>query len=505
MIRQHIYHNPDGTVFGRKTKHQDGKFSWEKWDGNAFVFGATNAPIYRADKVLGSHTVIIVEGEKDADTLDELGLCATTGAHGAGKWDDSWTPSFAGKAVLICGDRDEQGEGYVIRAGRAISQVASSIHVLTLPEEADSKKIKDVTDLFEANFLKFTDRWEEMLKAKKPFADFWEAGKNGEKPKKQRIELPEIVSAADLCDNNMLEPPHIITGILHQGSKLSLGGGSKAFKTWTLLQMACAVTTGEQWLEFATCGKPVIYLNLELDTWAIRKRISDICEAMRIHVPKDLRIWNLRGYICAAHKLFDKLSNAIDEYGYVLGVLDPIYKLLGDGDENSARDIGKLLNELENFAMDNDIAMAYGAHFSKGNQAAKEAIDRMSGSGVFARDPDSILTMTAHVEDQCFTLDMTLRNLPPQLPFVVRREHPLMVPHRNADPEKIKRPNQPGQAYCYRDILNEMSAITEMRTGEIEAKVKEETGMSHGQFFNLWKEMKEKNLVTQAGKGWVKA
>jgi len=32
-------------------------------------------------------------------------------------------------------------------------------------------------------------------------------------------------------------------------------------------------------------------------------------------------------------------------------------------------------------------AVGFGAHYSKGNQAGKEAIDRVSGSGVFARDP----------------------------------------------------------------------------------------------------------------------
>src|ERR1051325_5990145 len=33
-------------------------------------------------------------------------------------------------------------------------------------------------------------------------------------------------------------------------------------------------------------------------------------------------------------------------------------------------------------------AVALAGHFTKGNASAKEAIDRISGSGVFARDPD---------------------------------------------------------------------------------------------------------------------
>ena len=65
-------------------------------------------------------------------------------------------------------------------------------------------------------------------------------------------------------------------------------------------------------------------------------------------------------------------------------------------------------------------------------------MDRISGSGVFARDPDSIITMTAHEQDDCFAVDMTLRNFPPQEPFVVRREHPLMIVDSRLDPAKLK-------------------------------------------------------------------
>lgn len=44
-------------------------------------------------------------------------------------------------------------------------------------------------------------------------------------------------------------------------------------------------------------------------------------------------------------------------------------------------------------------ALVYADHFSKGNQAGKKAIDRISGSGVTARDPDAIVTIT-ELEDE---------------------------------------------------------------------------------------------------------
>ena len=65
-------------------------------------------------------------------------------------------------------------------------------------------------------------------------------------------------------------------------------------------------------------------------------------------------------------------------------------------------------------------------------------MDRISGSGVLARDPDSIITMTRHEKDDAFAVEMTLRNFPPQEPFVVRREHPLMIVDRKLDPGRLK-------------------------------------------------------------------
>ena len=44
----------------------------------------------------------------------------------------------------------------------------------------------------------------------------------------------------------------------------------------------------------------------------------------------------------------------------------------------------------------------------------------ISGSGVFARDPDSLVVFTKHEEEGAFAGEMIVRNLPPVAPFVVR-------------------------------------------------------------------------------------
>jgi len=86
------------------------------------------------------------------------------------------------------------------------------------------------------------------------------------------------------------------------------------------------------------------------------------------------------------------------------------YKLLGAADENSATDITALLNMVESLAMHTGAAIALAGHFAKGNASGKEAIDRISGSGVFARDHDSLVVFTKHEQEGAFVMDLVLRN-----------------------------------------------------------------------------------------------
>jgi RecA-family ATPase len=43
------------------------------------------------------------------------------------------------------------------------------------------------------------------------------------------------------------------------------------------------------------------------------------------------------------------------------------------------------MNEMEEIAIKTGAAVVFAAHFSKGNQAAKSSIDRISGSGCFCK------------------------------------------------------------------------------------------------------------------------
>jgi hypothetical protein len=251
--------------------------------------------------------------------------------------------------------------------------------------------------------------------------------------------LPDLIDAADFLATPIEPPDELIAGILHKSSKLVLGGGSKSFKTWNLLDLAISVATGMDWLGRRTTQGKVLFLNFEIQPHAWQRRIAAVASAKGVEIKQgQIILWNLRGHAADFRVIVPRIIERARRENFALNVLDPIYKLYGNTDENSAGNVALLLNSLETLATETGAAIAFGAHFAKGNASAKEAIDRISGSGVFARDPDSLLIFTKHEADDAFTVEPILRNFAPVAPFAVRWKYPLMQLADDLDPAKLK-------------------------------------------------------------------
>ncbi len=255
--------------------------------------------------------------------------------------------------------------------------------------------------------------------------------------------LPSIISSSEFMATPKAEPPQLIHGVLHQGSKMILGGASKSRKSWSMIDLMLSISSGLPWWGFPTKQGRALYINFELPDFAFQHRIKVIAAAKGITDFSGCDLWNLRGYATDFSVLIPKILARIKDHAYALIILDPIYKGLGKRDENKAGDIATLCNEIEQLAVQSGAAVVFGAHYSKGNQAGKEAIDRIGGSGVFARDPDVILTMTSHEEQDAYVVDLTLRALPQVAPFVVRWQNVTFEPDARADASRVK---QPGKA-----------------------------------------------------------
>lgn len=193
-----------------------------------------------------------------------------------------------------------------------------------------------------------------------------------------QLDLPPIEDGSALIAKQIVLPDDVIVGVLHRGGKGVLGGAAKSFKTWLLINLGVSVAAGTPWLGYPTKQGRVLFINLEIQPSFFANRIRVVCDELQVKIKAGyLHVWNLRGHAADLSRLLPQLLRGIGRDHYDLIILDPIYKLLGSRDENKAGDIASLLNQIERLAVLTGAAVIFGAHYSKGNQAGKESIDRV--------------------------------------------------------------------------------------------------------------------------------
>jgi 5S rRNA maturation endonuclease (ribonuclease M5) len=155
---QYDYTNENGEVLFEVVRFPGKKFKTRKMNvAGDYHYKAGGLPtlLYRLPYVLAANTIIVVEGEKDVESINRLALRdpegnpiqATTNSHGAGKWKPAHTVHLKGKRVILIGDNDERGVRHMDDVQDALSEVAKVVRV-ALPFE-----YKDVTAYLENNYI----------------------------------------------------------------------------------------------------------------------------------------------------------------------------------------------------------------------------------------------------------------------------------------------------------------------------------------------------------------
>lgn len=207
-------------------------------------------------------------------------------------------------------------------------------------------------------------------------------------------DLPEPETLDDFWNDLPELSPPLIEGILRQGHKMLIAGPSKAGKSFALIEMCIAIAEGREWFGWKCTQGKIMYVNLELDRASCLHRFKDVYTRLGIkpYGLKNIDIWNLRGKSIPMDKLAPKLIRRAAKKNYIAIIIDPIYKVI-TGDENSADQMANFCNQFDKVCTELGCAVIYCHHHSKGSQGGKRAMDRASGSGVFARDPDALLDL----------------------------------------------------------------------------------------------------------------
>lgn len=320
------------------------------------------------------------------------------------------------------------------------------------------------------------------------------------------MSLPPITPAMLCLKERKEKPKSLIEGALHVTTKEMLGGGSKSNKTWTQLDKAISVASGTPWLGMQTHKAKVLFMNMEILEPFFMERLQVVMEAKKVKVEDcNLDLWHLRGHSEGYEAFLTKIEAVMKDSQYELVIMDPVYKLYGDADENKATDIIKMLNRFERFVQASKCALSYSSHFAKGPQHEKSAIDRVSGSGAFARDADTITTLTRHKEEHCFTVDFILRNCPEIDPFVVEWRYPIMVRRPDLDPNTLAQPGKTGRGVsaCEPDDMLDFLPHEGASNKVWMVKATENLGISPRTFQNKLKQLKKQGKVNNANDLWV--
>ena len=316
-----------------------------------------------------------------------------------------------------------------------------------------------------------------------------------------RAGLPAIEFLCDFAAHVPAPPSQVIDGVLHRGCKMILAGTSKSNKSWFLLDLAISVASGQAWWGRRCEWVPVVYVNFELPQWAMAQRIGAMCHARPEckFDPKMLAIWNLRGKSADMSVLRPRLEKKLAGTKFGLIIIDPAYKVLGDRDENANGEIASLMNEFEELAQSTGAAIVIAHHFAKGDSTAKSAMDRMSGAGVWIRDPDAIMVLTPHEEPDCFTVSSILRNMPPLPEFVVSLDFPLMKVASDLNPTALRRPQSKNKVCSDKEFLDAIITDEGKTFGRVMQDAKDLLEISRSTANRLLKRLVAAGLVTNSG------
>ena len=196
-----------------------------------------------------------------------------------------------------------------------------------------------------------------------------------------------VEDGAEMLNRDLLHVDQIIEGILPERAKLSLVSSAKSHKTWVTIHLALAISTGTEFLGHKTKRKKVLYIDLELKSRTFIQRLQAV--SSRLNVKPEQQWFShlaLRGKLSGTRPR--DFINKIIKIGRVRGaevvIIDPLFKLNTEGDENSSRDQTLLFNELDRLTTEGGFTLVLNDHAGKGSQVEKDALDVIRGSSAKA-------------------------------------------------------------------------------------------------------------------------
>ena len=146
IVAEYNYTDEAGKLLFQVVRQEPKKFWQRRPDGKGGWVNdikRVEHVLYNLPQVVKSPSVVVVEGEKDVETLRPFGLVATSNPMGAGKWKDSYSETLAGKDVVIIPDNDSPGVNHARQVALSILGKARSVKIVFLPGLPEKGDVSD--------------------------------------------------------------------------------------------------------------------------------------------------------------------------------------------------------------------------------------------------------------------------------------------------------------------------------------------------------------------------
>jgi len=236
-----------------------------------------------------------------------------------------------------------------------------------------------------------------------------------------------IISAEQLDRDFRELPEQIIGGYFRRAEQNTIIGGPKSYKSMLVAQAAISVLYGIPFFGMPCKQGRVLLIDGELMGPVLRKRLRDMVAALNLDwsiLEKNLDILLLRGQCLDINHLSTMLQS-VPPRSYDLAIIDPLYRFLGDADENSNSDMAKIFAKLTQLASTLDVALMVTHHTRKGRTDNQSTTDAGAGAGAQSRSADVHSFLRPHEKPDCAIFECVLRSQPALPPFVIKFNYPL--------------------------------------------------------------------------------
>lgn len=289
--------------------------------------------------------VFLPEGEKDVDTIFDWGMVASTNSGGAKNWQARHAEEFRGRKVVIPVDNDDAGRERGEKIAESLWGIAESIRLLDFADIwPGAPKGADVTD--------------------------WKKQREGDGDELSTIvaKLPEWRPKAfvpkykgvrfENLDTAGVEHSYAIDEWLTEGGKAVIGGASLSGKSFLAIHMAMCIATGLPFFGYKVLLPGLVVYQAGEGESGIRKRFrawrdhfgvarNTVVPVYIIEQKVDLFAPN-----ADTQPLIDEIRGVAKTYNVPLRAIfiDTLAKASIGADENSGRDMGLVMSNIDRIA-----------------------------------------------------------------------------------------------------------------------------------------------------------